>query len=72
MNDDDLPLSLRRIGAAQAFDSLMTEDLEPMSVEELAERIERLEGEITRVRGMIDRKKSRLSAAEALFSFKGS
>jgi uncharacterized small protein (DUF1192 family) len=73
MNEDDLPLSLRNASrGAQAIAGLTKEDLDPYSVEELADRVAALEGEIARVKEAIDRKKNRLSAAEALFSFKGS
>jgi uncharacterized small protein (DUF1192 family) len=73
MNEDDLPLSLRNANrGAGALAGLAKEDLDPYSVEELAERVNLLETEISRVKEAIDRKKNRLSAAEALFSFKGS
>jgi uncharacterized small protein (DUF1192 family) len=73
MNEDDLPLSLRNANrGVLALAGLMKEDLDPYSVEELSERVAALEGEIARAKEAIDRKKNRLSAAEALFSFKGS
>lgn len=73
MNEDDLPLSLRNVQqGASALAGLAREDLDPYSVEELAERVKALEAEIARAREATDRKKNRLSAAEALFSFKGS
>lgn len=73
MNEEDLPLSLRNASrGAAALTGLSKEDLDPYSVEELAERVNALEAEIVRAREAIDRKKNRLSAAEALFSFKGS
>ena len=72
MTDDDLPLSLRNLSqGAAALAGLAREDLDPYSAEDLQLRIEMLEAEIRRVRDQIDRKKNRLSAAEALFSFKG-
>jgi len=43
------------------------EDLSNMSVEELAERIEALKGEITRCEEDVQAKTSSLSAAEAAF-----
>jgi len=54
-------------GAAVA--SLAREDLELYAVDELNERIEALETEITRVRAAIASKNSRKSAADALFNF---
>lgn len=72
MNDDDLPLSLRNLSqGAHALSGLAREDLDPYSADDLNARIEMLEAEIRRVRDAIDKKKNRLSAAEALFSFKG-
>lgn len=72
MNDDDLPLSLRNLSqGSQALAGLAREDLDPYSAEDLEKRIEALEAEIARARAQIDKKKNRLSAAEALFSFKG-
>ncbi len=73
MNEDDLPLSLRNASrGTAALAGLAKEDLDPYSVEELTDRVAALEAEIVRAREAIDRKKNRLSAAEALFSFKGS
>ena len=72
MNDDDLPLTMRTAASgAMALNGLAREDLEPYSVGDLEARIASLETEIGRVRAAIDKKKNRLSAAEALFSFKG-
>ncbi|MDI7773833.1 DUF1192 domain-containing protein [Asticcacaulis sp. EMRT-3] len=71
MRDDELPDMLRSGAGASALSSLEREDLDPYSVEELSLRIDRLEGEIARVRVALDSKKNRRSAAEALFSFKG-
>ncbi len=72
MNDDDLPLSLRNLSqGAQALNGLSREDLDPYSAEDLEARVTALEAEIRRVRDALDKKKNRLSAAEALFSFKG-
>jgi uncharacterized small protein (DUF1192 family) len=46
---------------------LVKQDLDPMSVEELEERIRTLEGEIARVRGKIDFAVNHRASAEALF-----
>jgi len=43
------------------------QDLDPMSVEELEERILTLEGEIARVRAKIDAAVNHRASAEALF-----
>ena len=43
------------------------QDLDPMSVEELEERIQTLEGEIARVRAKIDAAVNHRASAEALF-----
>lgn len=47
--------------------ALVREDLELLSVEELADRIARLEEEIARIRRMQDRKGVSRSVAESLF-----
>jgi len=52
--------------------ALLREDLSGYSVTELTERITLLEGEIVRTRTLRDSKQSGRSAADALFSFKGS
>ena len=71
MQDDDLPLSFKTTHAgAQALASLMREDLDPYSVDDLGDRIALLESEIRRAKDAIERKKSRRNAADALFSFK--
>jgi uncharacterized small protein (DUF1192 family) len=49
---------------------LRKEDLDLFGVEELTERIERLEAEIDRTRTALERKRARRDAADALFSFK--
>ena len=54
-----------------AVNELSREDLELYGLDELEERIEALEAEITRIRVQMDKKKSVHSAADALFSFKG-
>ena len=46
---------------------LVKQDLDPMSVEELHERIATLEGEIARVRSKIDASVNHRATAEALF-----
>jgi uncharacterized small protein (DUF1192 family) len=46
---------------------LVKQDLDPLSVAELHERIETLEGEIARVRAKIDAAVTHRSAAESLF-----
>jgi uncharacterized small protein (DUF1192 family) len=47
--------------------ALGKQDLDPMSVEELHERIEALKAEIARVEAHIDRVQKHRSAAEELF-----
>jgi uncharacterized small protein (DUF1192 family) len=51
--------------------ALSGEDLDVYSVEDLKERIARLEAEIARSRAAIDGKSSQRSAADALFNFGG-
>jgi uncharacterized small protein (DUF1192 family) len=46
---------------------LVKQDLDPLSVEELEERIGTLEGEIERVRGKIAAALNHRSSAEAIF-----
>jgi uncharacterized small protein (DUF1192 family) len=46
---------------------LTKQDLDPLSVEELEERIATLEGEIARVRAKIDAAVNHRASAEALF-----
>ena len=46
---------------------LTKQDLDPLSVEELEERIQTLEGEIARVRAKIDAAVNHRASAEALF-----
>jgi uncharacterized small protein (DUF1192 family) len=52
----------------QTLDELTREDLELYGADELKERIEALEGEIARVRAVLERKEKGRSAADALFS----
>jgi len=47
--------------------ALAKQDLDPISLEELAERIEALKAEIARVEAHIERVKTHRSAAEELF-----
>lgn len=47
--------------------ALAKQDLDPMSIEELAERIEALKAEIARVEAHIQRVQTHRSAAEELF-----
>jgi uncharacterized small protein (DUF1192 family) len=56
----------------QALTALCREDLDPYSQQDLAERIEALQGEIARVQAQIAKKSSVRSSADALFSFKSS
>jgi uncharacterized small protein (DUF1192 family) len=73
MIDDELPMSLQTPAKGpSALGGLAREDLDPYSVEDLEDRIALLEGEIRRAREAVERKKNRRSAADALFSFKGS
>ena len=46
---------------------LLAEDLSPMGLDELSERIDALESEIERCRAIIESKKSSHSDAEAIF-----
>ncbi len=46
---------------------LVKQDLDPLSVEELEERIRTLEGEIERVRAKMDAAVNHRASAEALF-----
>jgi uncharacterized small protein (DUF1192 family) len=66
--DENLP---RPAGRGAALADLAREDLDLFGVEELNERIQRLEAEIARSRRALDGKQSRRSEADALFSFKG-
>lgn len=53
----------------EALTALGREDLDLYAVEELNERIEALEAEISRVKQAIEGKTSKRSAADALFNF---
>ncbi|MGC1302815.1 MAG: DUF1192 domain-containing protein [Caulobacteraceae bacterium] len=52
-----------------SLEEAVREDLEIYAVDELNDRIVRLEAEIQRTRKVLDRKRSGRSAADALFSF---
>lgn len=67
MLDESLP---RPSGRGAALADLAKEDLDVYGVEELIERIARLEAETTRTREALERKRARRDAADALFSFK--
>ncbi len=58
-----------RVQRGAALAAVEREDLDLFSVEELQERIARLEAEIGRARRAMDRKQAGRSAADALFSF---
>lgn len=62
MFDEDLPRK-----PTDALTALVKEDLDPLSVDQLEERIETLQAEIERTKGDIARKTQHRSAAEALF-----
>jgi uncharacterized small protein (DUF1192 family) len=53
----------------RSLEEAAREDLDVYAVDELNERIARLEAEIERTRKVMDRKRSGRSAADALFSF---
>jgi uncharacterized small protein (DUF1192 family) len=67
MLDENLP---RPGGRGALLTDLRKEDLDPYGVEELHDRIERLETELERTRRALDSKRARRDAADALFSFK--
>ena len=62
MDDDDLP---RR--RDDVLTALIKQPLDPLSVDELGERIEILESEIERVKAHRSAATSQMAAAEALF-----
>ncbi len=64
------PVEPRKARGAALID-LAREDLELYGVQELEDRIARLQAEIARSQAQIDRKTSSRAAADALFSFKG-
>ena len=59
-----------RPGRGATLTALSREDLDLYAVEELEERIETLEAEIARCKTAIDGKRSKKSAADALFNFR--
>ena len=61
------PTEARR-ARGQALLDLAREDLDPYGLEELHERIARLESEIVRTSAHLDRKRSNRAAADALFA----
>ena len=63
MFEDAAPRRMR----GQLLADLSKEDLDLYAVEELQERIEGLEAEISRVRRVMERKQSGRAAADALF-----
>ena len=62
----DEPVEPRRARGA-ALVEVSREDLELFGVDELESRIERLQDEIARTRGQLERKKAGRAAADALF-----
>lgn len=62
MFDDDIPT--RKVAT---LDALASDDLDPLSLEQLRGRITALEAEIIRTQADIERKSTHMSAAEALF-----
>jgi uncharacterized small protein (DUF1192 family) len=65
--DESLP---RPAGRGASLDDLRKEDLDLYGVEDLSDRIERLEAEVVRTREALEKKRARRDAADALFSFK--
>ena len=53
-----------------SLNELTREDLDLYGLIELEERIDRLQGEIARTRGVLDRKRAGKEAADALFSLR--
>ncbi|MEM9880485.1 MAG: DUF1192 domain-containing protein [Pseudomonadota bacterium] len=62
MFDEDLPRN-----TTSALADAVREDLDPLSLDQLKERIAVLEAEIVRTKADIERKSAHMSAAEALF-----
>ncbi|WP_374613436.1 DUF1192 domain-containing protein [Sphingorhabdus sp.] len=60
--DENLPLR-----GSDPLKQLLREDLDPLSIDELKERIEQLKGEIVRCESKIHAASSHRSAADALF-----
>lgn len=63
MDPDDLPPK----SAADPLMLVVRQDLDPLSVEELEQRITALEGEITRVRQKIEAVVNHRASADSLF-----
>ena len=63
----DEPAAPRAPRGAQ-LDAVAREDLDAYGVEELRERVVRLEAEVERTRAALNRKQSGRQAADALFS----
>lgn len=61
-----------RLQRGETLTALEREDLDLYAVEELDERIARLQGEIARAERARDKKRSGRAAADALFSFRAS
>jgi uncharacterized small protein (DUF1192 family) len=61
--------ALPRAARGALLNDLGREDLDLYAVDELQERIDRLEGEIARTKAARDRKQAGRAAADALFSF---
>ena len=68
LDEPALPRPVR--GAA--LNDLAREDLEVYAVDDLEERIERLQAEIERTKGALTKKKAGRAAADALFSLRDS
>jgi uncharacterized small protein (DUF1192 family) len=58
-----------RLPRGAQLDAVVREDLDAYAVEELKDRIARLEAEADRTRAALTKKQSGRSAADALFSF---
>ena len=59
-----------RLGRGKLLHEAVREDLDLFSLEDLAERIEVLSGEIARCRAAAAKKSASRAAAEALFAFR--
>jgi uncharacterized small protein (DUF1192 family) len=67
MLDENLP---RPTGRGAILAELRREDLDPYGLDELDERIAKLEAEVERTRKALTAKRAKRDAADALFSFK--
>ena len=63
----DIDELLPRRKPDEALTALARQDLDPLSVTELAERLEALEAEVARTRAKLDGAKSFRSVADSLF-----